>query len=164
MAERKTDPVAIILGYARRIAIVGLSGEPDRASYGVAAELLDHGYEVVPVNPTIDEVLGLRSYASLAEVPGDIDVVDVFRRPEHLEGVAREAAAVGAKALWLQSGLRSAEARHIADEAGMDYVEDRCLKVEVAREPLDKRRLLTQTRNTSATSPGPQPHQPGSLK
>ena len=127
------DPVETILGYTKRIAVVGLSDDPYRASYGVASALLSRGYEIVPVNPTVDEVFGLSSYPSLSEVPGDIDLVDVFRRPEHLEGVAREAAAVGAKALWLQSGLRSAEARRIAREAGMDYVEDRCLKIEVAR-------------------------------
>lgn len=132
MGQRKPDPVETILGYARRIAVVGLSDDHSRASYGVAAALIDHGYEIVPVNPTIDEVLGLTSYPSLADVPGDIDVVDVFRRAEHLEGVASEAAAVGAKALWLQQGLRSHEARRIAQEAGMDYVEGLCLKVEVA--------------------------------
>ena len=122
-----------ILGYAKRIAVVGLSDDPYRASYGVAAALIEHGYDVVPVNPTVDEVLGQRSYPSLADVPGDIDLVDVFRRPEHLEAVAHEAASIGAKALWLQLGLHSAEARRIAEEAGMDYVEDLCLKIEVAR-------------------------------
>ena len=133
MKNTGQDPVERILGYTKRIAVVGLSDDPYRASYGVAAALLRHGYEVVPVNPTMDEVLGLRSYPSLADVPGEIDLVDVFRRPEHLEGVAREAAAVGAKAIWLQLGLRSAEARRLAEEAGMDYVEDLCLKIEVAR-------------------------------
>ena len=122
-----------ILGYARRIAVVGLSPDPYRASHGVARSLIDHGYEIVPVNPTTDEVLGLRSYASLADVPDPIDVVDVFRRSKHLEGVAEEAAAVGAKALWLQIGLRSDAVRRIAADAGMDLVEDLCLKVEVQR-------------------------------
>ena len=125
------DQVRKILSYTRRIAVVGLSPEPSRASNGVARALMDHGYEIVPVNPTIDEVLGLRSYPSLADVPGEIDLVDVFRASEHLEGVAREAADAGARALWLQLGLRSAAARRIAEEAGMDYAEDLCLKVEV---------------------------------
>lgn len=133
MDDGRDIDVAKILGYARRIAVVGLSNDPWRASYGVAAALLDSGYEIVPVNPTIDEVLGLRSYAALKDVPGEIDLVDVFRRPEHLAAVAREAAEVGARALWLQLGSRSAEARDIARAAGMDYVEDRCLKVEVSR-------------------------------
>lgn len=121
-----------ILGYARRIAVVGLSDEPYRASFGVASYLLRRGYEIVPVNPTIDEVLGLRSYPSLADVPGKVDMVDVFRRPEHLAGVAREAVAVGASSLWLQLGLSSSEARSIAEGAGIDFIEDACLKVEVA--------------------------------
>ena len=129
----QNDQVRKILSYARRIAVVGLSPDPGRASNGVARALLDHGYEIVPVNPTIDEALGLRSCPSLADVPGDVDIVDVFRAPEHLEGVAREAAAVGARALWLQLGLGSVSTRRIAEEAGMDYVEDLCLKVEVYR-------------------------------
>lgn len=133
MSQRKNDPVETILGYAQRIAMVGLSDDPSRASFGVGAALLRHGFDIVPVNPTLDEVFGIKSYATLEDVPGDIDVVDVFRRPEHLEGVAQQAAAIGARALWLQLGLRSAEARRIAEAAGMDYVEDLCLKVEVAR-------------------------------
>lgn len=133
MPDRKVDLVEKILGYARRIAVVGLSDDPTRASYGVAAALLRQGFEIVPVNPTIDSVLGIEAYPDLSEVPGEVDLVDVFRRPEHLEGVAREAAAIGARGLWLQLGLRSAEARRIAEEAGMDYVEDLCLKVEAAR-------------------------------
>ena len=131
--SEELDPVDKVLGYAKRIAVVGLSDDPYRSSYGVAASLQEQGYEIVPVNPTIDEAMGRPSYPSLADVPGEIDVVDVFRRPEHLEGVATEAAGAGAKALWLQSGLRSPEARRIAQEAGMDYVEDRCLKIEAAR-------------------------------
>lgn len=131
-SERGSD-VERILGYTRRIAVVGLSDDPWRSSHGVAAALMDHGYEIVPVNPTVDEVLGQRSYPSLSDVPGEIDLVDVFRRPEHLPEIARDAAAVGAKALWLQVGLRSPEAREIAEAAGMDFVEDMCLKIEVAR-------------------------------
>lgn len=121
-----------VLGYARRIAVVGLSDEPHRASFGVASYLLRQGYEIIPVNPTIDEVLGLRAYPSLADVPGEIDLVDVFRRREYLADVARQAAAVSARALWLQLALASTEARTIAEGAGMDFVEDACLKVEVA--------------------------------
>lgn len=121
-----------VLGYARRIAVVGLSDEPHRASFGVASYLLRHGYEIIPVNPTIDEVLGLGAYPSLADVPGDIDLVDVFRRREYLADVAQQAAAAGARGLWLQLGLSSPEARAIAEGAHMDFVEDACLKVEVA--------------------------------
>ncbi len=91
--------------------------------------LLDQGYRVIPVRPGAEEVLGERCVASLAEIDEPIDLVDVFRRAEHAPGVAREAVAAGAKALWLQSGLVSPEARRIAVEGGLDYVEDSCTAV-----------------------------------
>lgn len=129
----KEEVVRTILGYARRIAVVGLSDRPTRASYDVAAALQRRGYQIVPVNPHVDEVLGEPAYPSLAEVPGDIDVVDVFRREEHLADVARAAAERGGvRAIWNQLGLHSNEARRIAVEADMDYVEDRCIKIDVA--------------------------------
>jgi predicted CoA-binding protein len=128
------ETIRRILGYTRRIAVVGLSNRPHRTSHGVASVLRSAGYEIVPVNPTVDEVFGRPAYPSLAEVPGQIDLVDVFRREEHLADVARQAAEHGAvRGLWNQLGLRSPEARSIAEEAGLDYVEDRCLKVEVSR-------------------------------
>ena len=126
------DTIDRLLRRTRRIAVVGLSDSPRRTSHGVARALQHAGYEIVPVNPTIDEALGERAYPSLADVPGEVDLVNVFRREEHLAGVAREAAAIGAPALWNQLGLRSAEARAIAEQADMDYVEDACIKVEVA--------------------------------
>ncbi len=127
------DTVVKVLGYARRIAVVGLSNRPARASYGVAAALQARGYEIVPVNPYHDQILGVTCYPALAEVPGDIDLVNVFRRREHLPGVAREAVQVGARGLWFQLGLRSPEGRALAEAAGLDVVEDRCLAVETAR-------------------------------
>ena len=127
------QPIDAVLARTRRIAVVGLSSNPWRSSHDVAADLQRRGYEIVPVNPNEDEVLGERAWPSLADGPGEVDLVDVFRREEHLPGVAREAAAIGAPALWNQLGLRSDAARRIAAEAGMDYVEDACLKVEVAR-------------------------------
>lgn len=136
---RASSDLERILGYTRRIAVVGLSDDPYRASYGVARVLLDGGYEIVPVNPSIDEVFGLQAYPSLMDVPGDVDLVDVFRRSEHAASVAHEAVAIGARGLWLQLGIRSAEARRIAQGAGLDYVEDLCLKIEVAR----ARRVIT---------------------
>jgi hypothetical protein len=87
------------------------------------------GYRCIPVNPNAEEVLGERSYPSLADLPEPVDLVDVFRRVEYCADVAREAAAIGAPALWLQLGLRSAEARDVAEEAGMEYVEDACTAV-----------------------------------
>lgn len=127
------QPIDAVLARTRRIAVVGLSSNPWRSSHDVAADLQRRGYEIVPVNPNEDEVLGEKAWPSLADVPGEVDLVDVFRREEHLADVARDAAAIGAPALWNQLGLRSAAARRIAEEAGMDYVEDACLKVEVAR-------------------------------
>ena len=114
----------------RRIAIVGMSDDPYRPSHGVGSYLRAAGYEVLPVNPNHETVMGLRSYPSLADVPGPIDVVDVFRRPEYAADVVREAVAVGAKGVWLQQGVRSREAERIAREAGIDFVQDRCLKVD----------------------------------
>ena len=127
------DTIERILGRARRIAVVGLSDKPHRTSYQVSAVLQRLGYEIVPVNPNIDGALGNEAYDRLADVPGRIDLVDVFRREEHLPGAAEEAAERGVPALWNQLGLRSARAREIAEGAGIDYVEDRCLKVEVQR-------------------------------
>jgi predicted CoA-binding protein len=118
-----------ILRDAKSIALVGASPEPARPSYGVMAYLLRAGYRVVPVNPLADEVLGLPCLGSLAELEEPVDLVDVFRRPEHCGAVAREAVAAGAGALWLQLGIVSEEARRIAEEAGMDYVEDACTAV-----------------------------------
>jgi predicted CoA-binding protein len=118
-----------ILRDARSIAVVGASPEPGRPSYGVVAYLLRAGYRVVPVNPLADEVLGLRCLGSLAELEEPVDLVDVFRRPEHCGEVAREAVAAGAGALWLQLGIASPEARRVAEQAGMDYVEDACTAV-----------------------------------
>lgn len=114
----------------RRVAVVGLSNDPYKASHGVAAYLRSAGYEIIPVNPNHDEVLGERCYPSLRSVPGPIDVVDVFRRPEHCADVVRDAIAVGAKGVWLQQGIESAEAERLAREARIDFVQDRCLKVE----------------------------------
>ena len=115
---------------AKRVAVVGLSDDPSRASHGVASYLQSAGKEIIPVNPNYDRVLGVKCYPSLEEVPGRIDVVDVFRRPEFCADVVRSAVAVGAKGVWLQSGIVSEEARRIAAEAGIDFVQDRCMKVD----------------------------------
>jgi len=125
-----------ILADARTIAVVGASPNPARPSYGVMRYLLEQGYRCIPVRPLdCGDVLGVPCVASLAEIDEPIDIVDVFRRPEALPQHAREAVAVGARALWLQLGLASVEARAIASEAGLDYVEDACTAV-VHRERL----------------------------
>jgi predicted CoA-binding protein len=119
-----------ILRDARTIALVGASPKPDRPSHGVMRYLLAQGYDVIPVRPAgCDEVLGVPCAASLAEIDRPIDLVDVFRRADACAEVAREAVAAGARALWLQLGIRSVEARAIAEGAGLDYVEDACTAV-----------------------------------
>jgi predicted CoA-binding protein len=119
-----------ILGEAKTIAVVGASPKPWRASHDVMRYLLEAGYDVVPVRPRdCDEVLGIPCVATLAEVDRPIDLVDVFRRSEDTPPVARDAVAAGAKALWLQMGIASEEARRIATDGGLDYVENACTKV-----------------------------------
>ena len=114
---------------SKTIAVVGASPDPSRTSNRVMRYLQDAGYRCIPVNPNADEVLGERCYASLGEVPEAVDFVDVFRRPEYCAAVAEEAVAIGTQALWLQLGIRNAEARRIAEDAGLDYVEDACTLV-----------------------------------
>ena len=116
-----------------RIAVIGASNRPGRPVHGVMRTLISAGYDVVPVRPGTDEVLGLRCYPTLAEAvraTGPVDVVDVFRRPEHCPAHAREAVEAGARCLWLQQGIASAEAGRIAHEAGLAVVMDRCTAVE----------------------------------
>ena len=114
---------------ARTIAVVGASPEPFRSSHGVMRYLLGQGYRCIPVNPNCAEVLGVPTVASLAEIDEPIDLVDVFRRPEFCPAHAREAVAAGASSLWLQLGIVSPEARRIAADAGLAYVENACTAV-----------------------------------
>ena len=124
-----------ILRSAKTIAVVGASPSPDRESHGVMRYLLHAGYRCIPVNPNCDEVAGVPAVASLAEIDEPIDLVDVFRRPELCAAHAREAVDAGAKALWLQLGIVSPDARAIAEAAGLDYVENACTAVVHARLP-----------------------------
>ena len=132
---RYQDPFTIqrVLRDARTIAMVGLSGNPLRASNFVGFYLQRHGFRVIPVNPREPEILGERSYASLREVPVPIDIVDVFRAPAALPEIARDAVAVGAKCLWCQFNVINEEGARIAADGGLAVVMDRCLKVEHAR-------------------------------
>ena len=119
-----------ILRDARTIALVGASPSPARPSHGVMRYLLAHGYDVIPVRPLdCEDVLGIPCVATLADISGPIDLVDVFRNAAAAPAHAREAVEAGAKAFWLQLGLRSAEARRICTEAGLDYVEDECTAI-----------------------------------
>jgi len=124
-----------LLRETKVIAVVGLSANPERPSNQVAWYLHHQGYRLFGVNPRCPspEVFGVPVLPSLDELPEPVDIVDVFRRPEYTPEVAREAVAVGARALWLQAGIRSAEARTVAEAGGLVYVEDRCLKVDHAR-------------------------------
>ena len=119
-----------LLGEAHVIAVVGISSKPWRPSHEVASYLKDHGYRIVPVNPNEEEVLGEQTYASLLDIPREtpVDVVDVFRRPEHTPEVARDAVTIGAKVLWLQEGIVSEEAARIASEGGLQVIMGVCIK------------------------------------
>lgn len=117
----------------KRVAVVGLSANHLRASHFVGYYLLRHGYEMVPVNPRESEILGCTCYPTLADIPDPIDTVDVFRAPAAVPEIAREAAAIGARCLWLQFGVISADGAAIAQDAGIDVVMDRCIKIEHAR-------------------------------
>ena len=129
------DPRTIqrLLREARTIAIVGLSTDPQRASWFVGNYLQKEGFRVVPIHPRAGEILGERAYRSLAEVPVPIDVVDVFRPASEAPDLARQAVAVGAKAFWMQLKLANLEAAALARAAGLDVVADRCIKMEHAR-------------------------------
>jgi predicted CoA-binding protein len=127
-----TDPFALLRD-AKTIAVVGASPSPGRESHGVMRYLLNQGYRCIPVRPDCDEVLGIPCVPTLLEIEEPIDLVDVFRRPEFCAAHAREAVAVGAKGLWLQLGIVSAEAREIAEAAGIGYVENACTAVVHAR-------------------------------
>lgn len=122
-----------MLGDCRTIAVVGLSAQADRPSYVVARYMQAHGYTIVPVNPQYTEILGETCYPSLSAIGRAVDLVNVFRKPQDCLPIAQEAAAIGAKALWLQIGVINEEARQWAESAGLGVVMDRCLKIEHAR-------------------------------
>lgn len=116
-----------ILARATRIATVGMSDDDSKPAHRIPRQLIEAGFDIVPVNPDADEILGRPAFASLMDVPGSVDVVEVFRPADEAPEIAREAAQIGASALWLQAGIVSPEARTIAEEVGMDYVEDECM-------------------------------------
>jgi predicted CoA-binding protein len=133
--QRYQDPLVIqgVIHRACTIAVVGLSGNELRASNFVGYYLRRHGYRVIPVNPRETTVLGEASYATLLDVPVAVDVVNVFRAPDALPEIAREAVAIHAGALWCQFGVINEEAAKIAEDGGVTVIMDRCLKVEHAR-------------------------------
>jgi predicted CoA-binding protein len=131
-----TDPREL-LASATTIAVVGASDRAARPAHWVPATLQAAGYRVIPVNPTLETALGERCRASLQEIDEHIDIVEVFRRPAFVPDVVRDAVAAGAGAVWLQSGITSPEGRAIAEEAGLGWVEDRCMAVDLRTFGLD---------------------------
>ena len=127
MNVQTPDPADKILRSARTIAVVGLSANPRRPSHGVARYLQRAGYRIIPVNPNVSEVLGERAYATLSELPGPVDVVEVFRRSEYAGAIVDEAIAIGAGAVWLQDGVVDDAAAQRARAAGLDVVMDDCM-------------------------------------
>ncbi|OAK72151.1 CoA-binding protein [Lederbergia galactosidilytica] len=126
------EQIAEILHNAKRIAVVGLSNQPNRTSYSVAKAMKDSGYEIIPVNPTVDEVFGIKAVPSLKEINGHVDIVNIFRRPEHLPELARDFSEINADVFWAQLGIENQEAYDFLTEKGYTVIMNRCIKVEHA--------------------------------
>lgn len=126
------EEIGEILKKAKRIAVVGLSDNPQRTSYMVSKAMQAAGYEIIPVNPTVDEVLGVKAVKTLKEIEGHVDIVNVFRRSEFLLEVAKEFAEIDADVFWAQLGLEDEEAYHFLKDKGYTVIMDRCIKVEHA--------------------------------
>jgi predicted CoA-binding protein len=127
------DPIAVLLRAARTIAVVGLSPNPARPSFGVARYLQSAGYRIVPVHPGVTEILGEPTYASLEAIPQRVDIVNVFRRPEHVPEVVESAIRIAARAIWLQEGITHPEAEKRAAEAGLIVISNLCMFKEHSR-------------------------------
>ena len=125
------DVIDRILNGTKTIAVVGLSDRTDRPSHEVARYLQERGFRIVPVNPRLKEVLGERAYGSLTDIPGGADLVEVFRKPEAVPGIAEEAIRIGIKYFWMQEGVVNEKARNMLTAAGIPVVMDRCMKKEL---------------------------------
>jgi predicted CoA-binding protein len=119
-----------ILQDYRVVAMVGLSNDPSRPSYQVAQYLQEHGYRIIPVNPGCQEILGEKCYATLRDIPGPVEVVDIFRKVDAVPGIVADAIAVGAKVVWMQLGLEEPDSARRARQAGLQVVMDHCMKIE----------------------------------
>jgi uncharacterized protein len=128
-----SDKVRRILRRSRTIAVVGLSAQWHRPSYFAAKYMQEHGYRVIPVNPGYPEILGEKCYKSLRDIPEKVDIVDCFRRSAEIPAIADDAVAIGAKVLWMQLGVENGDARRKAEAAGLEVVENRCVKIEHGR-------------------------------
>jgi predicted CoA-binding protein len=135
MSARPRD----VLTYAKTIAVVGASKDPTKPGATIPMALQRHGFRIIPVNPTADVLFGQRVYRRLADVPERVDVVNVFRPADEAPAITEQAVAIGARAVWLQTGLTSPEARRIAEAAGLDFVEDHCIAVERAKFSIEQR-------------------------
>lgn len=127
------EKIGRILKENHAVAVVGLSANWYRPSYFAAKYLQDHGYKIIPVNPNYEEILGEKCYPSLLEIPEPVDVVQIFRKPEDVPPIVEQAIKIGAKVIWMQLGVINGEAAGIAEDAGLDVVMDRCMKIEHAR-------------------------------
>ena len=128
-----SDKIRRILRRYKTIAVVGLSAQWHRPSHFAAKYMQEHGYRVIPVNPGNDSILGERCYKSLRDIPEKVDIVDCFRKSTEIPALAEDAVAIGAKVLWMQLGVHNADARARAEAAGLEVIEDRCVKIEHGR-------------------------------
>ena len=128
-----SEKVRRILRTHKTLAVVGLSAQWHRPSYFAAKYMQEHGYRVIPVNPTYDAILGEKCYKSLRDIPEPVDIVDCFRKSIEIPALAEDAIAIGAKVLWMQLGVQSAAARSRAEAAGLEVIENRCVKIEHGR-------------------------------
>ncbi len=124
------DEIKEILTKYKTIAVVGISNKPDRDSYIVAEYLLKNGYKIIPVNPNIDSVFGLKAYPDILSIPDEIDIVDIFRRPEFVDEIVEQAIQKKAKVVWMQLGVVNEKAAKKAEEAGLKVIMNKCIKVE----------------------------------
>jgi Predicted CoA-binding protein len=125
------DEIKGILQQSNNIAVVGLSDDPSKVSHMVSQAMQQKGYRIIPVNPNATSILGEKCYARLQDIPDKVDIVNVFRRPEHTPPIAADAVEIGAKVLWLQLGIANDEAASIAEQGGLQVIMDRCIKVEI---------------------------------
>jgi uncharacterized protein len=128
-----SEKIRRILRNNKTVAVVGLSAQWHRPSYFAAKYMQEHGYRVIPVNPTYDEILGEKCFKSLRDIPGPVDIVDCFRKSAEIPAIAEEAIAIGAKVLWMQLGVQNAQARTRAEDAGLEVIENHCVKIEHGR-------------------------------
>lgn len=137
-----TELIDEILEKTKTIAVVGISNKPDRASYGVSAQMQRRGYHIVPVNPVLQQVLGETCYPSLREIPFPVDLVNVFRAPQFVPTIVEDTIAIGAKYLWLQEGISHPEATARAEAAGLQVIANRCIYKEHLRWQADQRKTI----------------------